>query len=308
MSTYYHRQVIPQSAIPRIAYCARVSCESIPQEWLRACRISGKVAAEIKRQAALHASRAAARKTSRRTLGERLISRAEGRWSALVDQIIPYSRGAGTHAGAAVIRREEPMFRLTTPYTSYDTYRGKAPCKAYDYATACSTATVHLPVGWEIVEEDHATVARRARWHARTMADRQERYMIRQRGAYGLRANRGWYIAGKHIEIADRARALRQAHTMTAARRAAQAEQRAWLGLYGAETMTLADSVAAGNCRIGSEGWARKWLGGRLSATIAEVMRAGRRSGERRAELAARVAARRVKRELDALALMSAVS
>lgn len=295
----YTKQSIPESAIPRIAHCALMSCESTPQEWLTACRIGGKVSAEIKRQAALHT----ARYTSRRTMGVRMISRVEGRWSALVDQIIPVSRGAGAHAGAAVIQRD-----ATIPSTSYDTYRGESPCKSYGYTTACSTATVRLPVGWEIVDEDHATVARRARWYARTPADRQERYMIRSRGAYGLRADRGWYIAGYHIEIADRARALRQAHTMIAARRAAQHERRAWLSLYGSELMSLEDSVAAGNCLVGSEGWARKWLGGRLTATISEVMRAGRRSGERRAELAARVAARRAERELDAQALMSAIA
>ena len=268
---HYTKQAIPDSAIPRITR-----------------------------------ARAAARLGDTLSIGQIMQERARARWSKYVNALIPPASGAGDHEADVEIARGATA--PTAPTTRYDTYRGKSPCKAYGYGTACSTATIVLPIGWEIAVEDHATVARRARWHAHTLAERQERHIVLQSGKYGLKLVRGWFLSGRHIEISDRARALRKAREMSAARRTAKAGAAGALHDYGREDMSISDSLAAGNCRSGSEAWARKYFGARTSATIAEVMLAAMGSGERRAEIAAKVAMRRADRELAELALMSAIA
>ena len=297
----YTKQAIPASAIPRIAHCTRID-SSGPLDWIFECRIATKVVAECRRQGEIAASRMRSRPPQIQ-IGMQMQRAAVRRWGKLLDALIPVSSGAGDHDASASIKRG-----ISEPEYAYDTYRGAAPCKSYGHGTSCSTATISLPVGWEIADEDHATVARRARWHARTLEQRQERYIIRQRGSYGLKLVPGWYISGYHIEIADRRKAMRAAREMSAARRIAQVGERIAMRIYGREIMGIADSIAAGNCRTGSEGWARKHFGSRAEATIAEVLRAARVSGERRAELAARMAMRRAERELASLALLSAVA
>ena len=74
------------------------------------------------------------------------------------------------------------------------------------------------------------------------------------------------------------------------------------------EEMTIADSVAAGNCEAGSLGWAQRNFPGRLVATIEEVLRKAKQTNERLATWAAKIAARRAAKELDDLALMSSMA
>ena len=92
--------------------------------------------------------------------------------------------------------------------------------------------------------------------------------------------------AGKERMTASVAKRIAAARADRAARAvAACGELISFLDLHPqvdtSRVVTLRDSIAAGNCRVGTQDWVARHFPGRSSATIGELLEAAYRTGDR---------------------------
>jgi hypothetical protein len=179
------------------------------------------------------------------------------RYESLIESLVPASAGAGKHDSAVVTAPTDK-----TPYVTIKRFEhwDKSLPKSYKYPTANSIVTLHVPRLCEVANEDGVIVVRQA---LRRGAP-GKRWVVKSCAPYSLKVVEGWCFGGRHIVARHnergRKRAMLEAAGMVVRARRLSLKlahpERVWL--------TIETSVRGGNCRVGSEAWANRfvrWLG-----------------------------------------------